>query len=260
MGIDESGGVGVTRARGVDSGCWPGLYVVVFVPALHHRAVLADLDDCDLAMSGDFVECLARLHLGESPGLGLVGEYDVNVFVHYVVKEGLVGLDDIVGGHIEGNDASGFVGHLHRFPDKGLVLNEISFNMEVVVALEIFRLQIFRDHFEGGAHIVGEGSFRIGSGNEDHRAAGRILALEQQGLYSVLLLIALEKMSELVLSDFADECRRHPENGRACDGVGCRTACHVMQAVRFQALENLVPGLHIHELHAALRQMVELEE
>ena len=90
--------------------------------------------------------------------------------------------------------------------------------------------------------------------------ANTILALEQQGLYSVLLLIALEKMSELVLSDFADECRRHPENGRACDGVGCRTACHVMQAVRFQALENLVPGLHIHELHAALRQMVELEE
>ena len=123
-------------------------------------------------MPGNLQEGVAGVcQLGEGLGLGLVGKYDVDVLVHDVVQERFVGLHDIVGGHVERYDAAGFAGHLYRPADKCLVLNEVSFDMEIVIALEILGLEILGDEVERGAEIDGEGPLGIAAAHEHHGAS-----------------------------------------------------------------------------------------
>ena len=150
--------------------------------------------------------------------------------------------------------------HFHSFADKCLVLNEVSFDMEVVISFEVFRFQVFWNHLERCSHVVCECSFGIGPGHEDHGSARRVLAFQEQCLYAVLLFVAFEQVSEFVFADFADECGCHAEDGCAGDGVGRRASCYIVKSVWFKAFEDFVSGFHIHELHAAFREVVHFQE
>ena len=66
------------------------------VPAPDVGTLGAYLYDSDVAHAGDDVHGLAGLVPGEASGLGLVGEDYVDVLLHDVVEEGVVGLHYIV--------------------------------------------------------------------------------------------------------------------------------------------------------------------
>ena len=182
------------------------------------------------------------------------------IALHNVVEEGIVALHHIVGGHVQGYDASGIVGHLHSPADKCLVLDKIAFNVEIVMTFEILRLEVFRHKVEGCAQVHRKGALRITSADEDHGTAAGVRALEQMGFHTVLLLVALEEQAQLVISDFPYETGRHSENRRAGDGVGSAAACDIFYAERLQCGPDFVACFHVDVLHAAFRQMIGLQK
>ena len=212
-------------------------------------------------MLADFFQRLAcAAELGEGAGLGLVSEDDVYVAVYDVVQEGVVAFYDVVGGHIQGDDAAGLVRQLYSAADKVLVLNEIALDMEVVMACEILGFEVFGHEVQGGAEVDGEGAFCVASAHENHGPAAGMLALEEHGVDSVLLLVALEEEAELVVSDLADEAGGHAEDGGADNGVGRTAAGDVFDAQGLEGGPYLVARFHVYVLHAALGQMVCLQE
>ena len=100
----------------------------------------------------------------------------------------------------------------------------------------------------------------VNFGHEDHGSARRVLAFQEQCLYAVLFFVALEQVAEFVFADFADKCGCHAEDGCAGDGVGRRASCYIVKSVWFKAFEDFVSGFHIHELHAAFREVVHFKE
>ena len=86
--------------------------------------------------------------------------------------------------------------------DQFLVLDQIAFDVEVVVALELFQGKVFRAQFQRGAHVVGKGAFRVGSGDEHHAPAAGLLAVEHLRAHAVLLHGALEEVAQVVIADF----------------------------------------------------------
>ena len=60
-----------------------------------------------------------------------------------------------------------------------MILNQIAFDMEVVISFEVFWLEVFRNKLQGGSQIYGECPLRIRCRDEDHRPAGRMYAFEQ---------------------------------------------------------------------------------
>ena len=132
--------------------------------------------------------------------------------------------------------------------------------MEVVVALEHFGDEVLRAHLQGGAHIVGEGAFGIGPGDENHAAAAGLGAIEHLRADAVLLHRALEQVAQVVVADLADVTRRHPENGRAGDRVRSRASGHVLYTVLLERVPDPVARLHVHVLHAPEREVEPPEE
>ena len=76
--------------------------------------------------------------------LGLVGEDYVHILLHDVVQESVVGLHYVVGGHVYGDVAAGFLGQFYCLSQKLLVLHQIAFDKKVVVSMEIFGPEVFR--------------------------------------------------------------------------------------------------------------------
>ena len=257
MGEQETCRIGVSCA-----GCIYGLRGISLdemdvLTAAYPAAILTDLDDCHLAHTGYLVKSLARIvKLGESLGLGLIGKDYIYIPFYYVVQESEVRLHYIIGSHIDGDDASGLVGKLHSTTGKSLVLNQIPFNMEIIIAFEKLRLQVFRHQVQGGSQIDGESPLGIASAHEDHRAAARVGTLQKGGLHSVLLLVALEQKPQLVVANLADEARRHPEYGCAGYGVGRRSAGYIFDSQRFERRPYFISRLHVHVLHAPFRKMI----
>ena len=127
--------------------------------------------------------------------------------------------------------------------------------MEIVISLEKFRFQIFRNQFQGRSEVNCKSPFGIRCRDEDHCPSGGLDPFEQRGLDSVLFLVALEKVTELIISDLSDEAGPHSENCRPCDGVCRRTASHILDPHRFEGLPDFVAGFHIHVLHTPARQV-----
>ena len=152
------------------------------------------------------------------------------------------------------------MGEFHGSAYEGLILDKIAFYVEIVVALEPLRLKVFRHQVQGGAEIDGEGALGVAAAHEYHGASAGVRAFQEHGLDSVLLLVALEQESELVVSYLPDETGRHAENRGAGDCVGGRTAGHILHPERLERCPDLVSGLHVNMLHAAFRKMVVVEE
>ena len=53
-----------------------------------------------------------------------------------------------------------------------MILNEISFDVEIVISLEILQLEVFRYEFQSGAEIYGEGPLCVRCSDEDHSSSG----------------------------------------------------------------------------------------
>ena len=148
------------------------------------------------------------------------------------------------------------MGHLGGCSDKLLVLNQIAFDVEIIVPLKIFLLQVLGLHLQGGAHVVGEGAFGVGAGNKRHAPAGRFGAVEHGRFHAALLHGTLEEAAQFIVADLADIGRRHAENGGAGDGVCGRSARDVFHAQFLQRGPDAVAGFHVDVLHAAFGQMV----
>ena len=88
-----------------------------------------------------------------------------------------------------------------------MILNEISFDVEIVISLEILQLEVFRNQLKGRTEVYGKCSFCIWSSNEDHSSTRRVNSFKQGGFDAVLSLIALEKMSKIVITDFEERCK-----------------------------------------------------
>ena len=127
--------------------------------------------------------------------------------------------------------------------------------MEIIISLEILQLQVLRNQLERCSEVHRECPLRVRSGDEHHSPARRIHALEKGGLDAVLGLVALEEVSQIVISDLADEAGLHTENSGSCDSVGCGSACYQLHSHRLESLPDLVSGLHIHVLHTAFRKV-----
>ena len=136
------------------------------------------------------------------------------------MQEGLVRLHDIVRCHIKRYYASGCLCHFYSPADKRLILNKISFDVEIVIAFEILRLQIFRNELKRSSQIDGKGPLGIGCGYENHCFPRGFRAFEEHGFDPILLLVTFEKVAEVIVADFADESGLHPEDGSTGDCVG----------------------------------------
>ena len=99
-------------------------------------------------MACDLFEGLTRLFAGECLGFCFVGEYYVHIVLDDVVQESAVGFDYIIRRHIDGYEASRFLCQFHCLAHKGLVLNQISFDVEIVVAFEHLCRQISGNKFQ----------------------------------------------------------------------------------------------------------------
>ena len=171
------------------------------------------------------------------------------------MEESQVGIHHIVGSHIDGDGAAGRLGQSGCLGNEFLVLDQIAFNVEIIVPFEEGGLQVFRAQFQGGAHIVCESSLRIGSGDEYHAPAAGLGPIKHLGTYSVLLHSAFEQVSEVVVSYFSQEAGFHSEDGGTGDGVGCTAAGDVFDAVLLEGFPDAVSGFHIHVLHTAEGQV-----
>ena len=156
--------------------------------------------------------------------------------------------------------APGPAGIFHRAAHEPLVLHEIAFDMEVVVAFEPFGLQVLGHEVERRPEIHGEGAFGVASAHEYHRASAGMGTLEQRGLHAVLLLVALEEFSQLVVAYLAYESGGHAEYGSAGDGVGGRSAGHIFHAERLERGPDAVARLHVDMLHAPFGKMEGVQE
>ena len=132
--------------------------------------------------------------------------------------------------------------------------------MEIVISFEELRAEVFRTELKGRAHVVGEGPFGVGAGDEDHAAAGRFGAVEHPCLDAVLLHRALEQVAQFIVADLADVAGRHAEDGGAGDRIGGGASGNVFDAVFLERIPDAVTGLHVHMLHAAQRQVVFLQQ
>ena len=132
--------------------------------------------------------------------------------------------------------------------------------MEIIISFEILRLQIFRHELKRSSEIDGKSPLGIGSGDEYHRLSGGFRAFEQHGFDSILLLVALEKVAKIIVSDLSDESGLHSEDGCACDCICCGAACNKLDAHRFQRLPDFVAGFHVNMLHTSFRKVEFLEE
>ena len=176
------------------------------------------------------------------------------------MQEGVVALHHVVAGHVDGDDAPRLAGHLHCPRDKFLVLNQVAFDMEVVVAFEVLGFEVFRTHFKRRAHVAGEGALGVGPGDEDHAAAGTLGAGEHGGAHSELLHAALEELAQFVVANLSYVAGRHAEDGSAGDGVGRRAAGHVLDPYLLEGSPDAVAGFLVHMLHASKGQMVGAQE
>ena len=59
----------------------------------------------------------------------------------------------------------------HCLAYKGLVLNQITLDMEIIVTLEILGLQILGNEVQSGTQIYCKGAFGVASAHEHHRTA-----------------------------------------------------------------------------------------
>ena len=124
------------------------------------------------------------------------------------------------------------------------------------MTFEIVRLQIFRDQIQSSSQIDGKRTLGITAAHENHTSSAGMLALQKHRIYSILLLVALEKQAKFIVSDFTYEAGRHSENGSTSDGIRRTATGYILDAKRFERLPDLVSGLHVHVLHTAFRQMV----
>ena len=132
--------------------------------------------------------------------------------------------------------------------------------MEIIISLEPLRIQVLRNKFKSSTQIDCECSFCVRCSDEDHCTARRMDTLQENGFDAVLLLVALEKRTKVIVPHLADEGSIHAEDGCAAYGVGRRTTCHELDSERFQGLPYLVSRLHIHMLHAAFREFELFQE
>ena len=228
--------------------------------AFDHGSFLADLHDGDPAVAGKFVQGFPGRELGVGAGFRLVGKDNIHVVFHQIMEKGGIGFHHVVGGHVDGNDAPGLAGEPGRLGNQVLVLDQITLDMEIIVAGKLFRSQVVRAQFERCAHVISKGPFGVGTGDEDHAPAAGLGPVEHLGAYSVLFHRALEQVAEVVIADFPEESRLHAENGGAGDGVGGRPAGHILDPILLERFPDPVSGLHVHMLHAAPRKMVFLQE
>ena len=176
------------------------------------------------------------------------------------MEKGVVGFHHIVGSHIDGDDAAGLPGQPGGLGNQFLVLDQIAFDVEIVVAPELFRRQVFGAQLQRGAHIIGKSPFGIGSGDENHTAAAGLLAVEHLRPHPVLLHRAFEEVPQIVVSDFAQKARRHPEDGGAGNGIGGRSSGDILDAVFLEGIPDAVSGFHIHVLHTSQGKVKLAEE
>ena len=73
-------------------------------------------------------------------------------------------------------------------------------------------------------------------------------------------MIALEESSQVIVSHLAYESGFHPENGCTGHSIGSRASCNKLYSQRFEDLPYLVPGLHVHMLHAPFRKFHLLQQ
>ena len=97
------------------------------------------------------------------------------------------------------------MGILHRLTNKSLVLNKIPFYMEIVKPFKKLRFQIFRDKLQTSSHIIRKCPLRVRRSNKHHCSAGRLGSLQKYSMHPILLLIALEQHSELVITNLSDK-------------------------------------------------------
>ena len=86
------------------------------------------------------------------------------------------------------------------------------------------------------------------------------MLFQKNEFYAVLFLVALEKVTEIIVSYLANESGFHSEDGSAGDGVGSRASRYELNAHRLEGLPYLVACLHIDMLHASLWKMELLKE
>ena len=86
------------------------------------------------------------------------------------------------------------------------------------------------------------------------------MALEQQGIDAVLLLVALEQEAEFVVAYLSDESRRHSEHCRTSDGIGGGASGNIVYVKRLELVPDHVPGLPVDMLHAPQGEMEGLQE
>ena len=67
-------------------------------------------------------------------------------------------------------------------------------------------------------------------------------------------------MSEIVVTHLANESGLHSEDCSSGHGIGGRTSGHELNAHRLECLPDLVSCLHVHMLHASLRESELLEK
>ena len=260
MGIEEAGGIGVSGAGGIDGLGGPGLDKMEFIPGFDHGPLLAHLDHGYAAVAGKLFYRFPGLFFGEGLGFALVGKDYVHVILYQVVEEGTVGFHHVVGGHVYGDGAAGGFGKAGSLGDKFLVLDQIAFYVEVVVAFELLRAQVFRAQLQGGAHVIGEGALCVGAGDKHHAPAAGLGAVEHLRPDTVLLHGALEEVAKVIVAYLSQEAGRHAEDSRAGDGIGRTAAGNVLDAVVFEGFPDAVAGFHVHVLHAAKGQMVLTKE
>ena len=176
------------------------------------------------------------------------------------MQKSLVGFHYIVRRHVYGNRKPCLLRQFDRPSDKELVLDKITFYMEIIIASEHLDIQLLRHQFQCRPEIYGESPFRIGRRNEDHRPSGCMFPDEKMRRDAVLFLIGLEKVSEFIISHFSDKTRRHAEYGRTRNCICSRASGHVLHTHCPQGLPYLVAGSLIYMLHAAFRQMESFQQ
>ena len=234
--------------------------MVDLAAVLDISALRADLNDGERTLAGNLVERLERIPLaGERECLLLVGEQHVDVAVGQLVQKTEVLVYDVEAGQIEGHCQAAGLGEPDGPPDQFVVLDQIAFDIEAVVAVEQRFVQFVAPHLERGAEKSAHRPLAVGRDERD-AAARPLVSAQDMGFDAEVDEGLLEEVSRRVPSHFADIAGTDAHAGHGPDRIRCRSAERQRARHAGYVFSDSALPVAVDQIHAASGQHEPLED
>ena len=251
--MEKSACIEVTGTGGIKASSSDGTDMITLATLLDIGTAFADFDDSNVALLGNLCHRFFGVEVGIGKRLVLVGEDDVHVLAHQVFEEGMALVDHIVTSQIQRDHTALLLGGAQGFLDKSVVLYQLAFDVEDVVACESLFAYVVGREVRRCTEVGAHGALAVRSDEHDtaprHERRG-----EQERFDAVFDKVFTVEIADFIVTHLANKSRLTSQLGDSGDGVGRTAARDEVFADRDEAVLDMLRLLHVDEVHTAFRE------